>query len=94
VEGVGTLKDGGSQLTDGVNALYDGAKELADGMKEFDTDGIQKLKSTVDDEFSGMIDRMQAVIDAGRDYQTFTKLADGTKGSVKFIIETEAIKAE
>lgn len=94
VEGVGTLKDGGSQLTDGVNALYDGAKELADGMKEFDTDGIQKLKSTVDDEFSGMIDRMQAVIDTGRDYQTFTKLADGTKGSVKFIIETEAIKAE
>ena len=68
--------------------------QLDDGMKTFDTDGIQKLKSTVDDEFSGMIDRMKAVIDAGKDYETFTKLAEGTKGSVKFIIQTEAIKAE
>ena len=94
VEGVGTLKDGTGQLTDGISKLYDGAVELNDGMKTFDTDGIQKLKSTVDDEFSGMIDRMKAVIDAGKDYQTFTKLAEGTKGSVKFIIQTEAIKAE
>lgn len=94
VEGVGALKDGGSQLTDGVNELYDGAAELADGMKEFDADGVQKLTSTVEDDFSGMIDRVEAVIEAGKDYQTFTKLADGTKGSVKFIIETDAIKAE
>lgn len=94
VKGVGALKDGGSQLVDGVNELYDGATELSDGMKEFDADGVQKLQSTVEDEFSGMIDRTKAVIDAGKDYQTFTKLADGTKGTVKFIIETEPVKAE
>ena len=39
-----------------------------------------------------VIDRARAVVDAGEAYQTFTQLAPGMKGSVKFLIETEAIE--
>ena len=41
-----------------------------------------------------LVDRIQAVLDAGADYQTYTDIADGVNGSVKFIIKTDAVKAE
>ena len=43
---------------------------------------------------SRLFDRIQAVLDAGADYQTYTDIADGVNGSVKFIIKTDAVKAE
>ena len=36
-----------------------------------------------------LADRLQAIIDAGNDYQTFTGLAKDSKGSVKFIYKLE-----
>ena len=39
-----------------------------------------------------VIDRARAVVDAGEAYQSFTGLAPGMKGSVKFLIETEPIE--
>lgn len=91
--GVKTLRDGGTELTGGINKLYDGALALKDGMSEFDKDGIGQLKTVMDDELSVTADRMNAVIEAGKAYQTFTKLADGMRGSVKFMIETDGIKS-
>jgi putative membrane protein len=32
------------------------------------------------------------MLDAGADYQTFTKLSDGVNGSVKFIYKMDSIK--
>lgn len=40
------------------------------------------------------MNKLTAVVNAGQDYQTFTQVADGTKGTVKFILRTEAVKAE
>ena len=44
--------------------------------------------------YRALVDRIQAVLDAGADYQTYTDIADGVNGSVKFIIKTDAVKAE
>ena len=63
-------------------------------MNEFNEDGIKQLTGTLEDEADGLLKRLKAIVDAGIDYQTFTSLADGAKGSVKFIIETDSIKAE
>ena len=41
-----------------------------------------------------LLSKLEAVADAGKEYQTFTKVAEGTKGSVKFILRTEAVKEE
>ena len=91
--GTNDLVSGAAQLGNGIDQLADGAQALSDGMKEFDAQGIEKLKTTMEEDAQVMIDRLQAMIDAGQDYQTFTQLPDGVKGSVKFIVETEGIKA-
>lgn len=91
-DGTVELLDGTVELKDGVQELYDGSIELRDGMEEFDEDGIQKLYDMVCKDLQKVIDRARAVVDAGEAYQTFTQLAPGMKGSVKFLIETEAIE--
>lgn len=94
-----TLKNGSSQLaagTDklaaGVAELSQGAGELNDGMVRFDEDGIEKLTSALDGDVTTVIDRIDAVFAAGNDYATFTKLAEGQEGRVKFIIRTGSVK--
>lgn len=91
-DGTAELLDGTVELKDGVQELYDGSIELRDGMEEFDEDGIQKLYDMVCKDLQKFIDRARAVADAGEAYQTFTRLAPGMKGSVKFLIETEAVE--
>lgn len=90
-DGTVELLDGTVELKDGVQELYDGSIELRDGMEEFDEDGIQKLYDMVCGDLQKVIDRARAVVDEGEAYQTFTQLAPGMKGSVKFLIETEAV---
>ncbi len=94
VEGAGKLSSATLQLGDGVNKLADGSDELKNGMIQFDKDGIQKLLDAYNGDIKGLMDKLEAVVNAGEEYQSFTKIADKTKGSVKFILRTEAIKAE
>ncbi|MBS5521331.1 MAG: hypothetical protein KHX56_03565 [Clostridiales bacterium] len=91
--GTGTLEASVPAMTDGIYQLFDGASQLAGGMSEFNEDGIKKLTDTLEGDVKGLMNRMKAVVDAGKDYQTFTDLADGARGSVKFIIETQGIPA-
>lgn len=94
-----TLMDGSSklvagtiELVKGANALSDGAGELNKGMVQFDQEGIGKLTKTLDGDVSSSVDRIDAVFEAGENYSTFTKLSEGQKGRVKFIIRTGSIK--
>ena len=41
-----------------------------------------------------LADRIQAVMDAGKEYESFGGKAGHTAGNVKFIIKTGAVKAE
>lgn len=97
----GALADGASRLSgaalqveEGVEKLDSGSRELMDGMLEFDEEGIRKLTDAYDGDVKELLNRLEAVVNAGKEYQTFTKTADGTAGSVKFIFRTEAVKAE
>ncbi|MDO4976314.1 MAG: hypothetical protein Q4E53_03540 [Eubacteriales bacterium] len=89
VEGSKLLSEGSNTLADGMNKLLDGSQTLKDGMKEFQEEGIQKLVDLYNDDIVGLQDRFDAMKQAGKDYQTYTKLADGQKGSVKFIYKAE-----
>lgn len=91
-DGVNTLKDGVLTLDEGMGTLDDGVLELVDGMFEFDEEGISRLTELFGDDVQDVVDRLQAVVDAGKEYNTFTKLSDDMDGSVKFIIRTEAVK--
>lgn len=94
VDGASKLSSATSQVEEGVDKLDDGSRKLMDGMVEFDEEGIRKLTDAYNGDVKSMLNRLKAVVNAGKDYQTFTKSAEGTKSSVKFIFRTDAIKAE
>lgn len=93
-DGAGRLKDGTNAIVDGVDLLSDGAHQLADGIVTFNEEGIEKLLNSYNGDMEPFMDRVQAVLDAGEAYQSYTDIADGVNGSVKFIYKTDAIKAE
>ncbi len=94
VEGAGKLSTATGQIEDGVDKLAEGSDKLMDGMIQFDEEGIQKLLDAYNGDVKELLSRLEAVVEAGKEYQTFTKVADGTKGSVKFVLRTEGIKSE
>ena len=89
--GASQLNDGTGAIVDGVDQLTDGAHQLADGMITFNEEGIDQILNSYNGDIEPLIERIQAVLDAGTDYQTYTDIADGTNGSVKFIYKTDAI---
>jgi len=93
-DGANELDDGAAKLQDGATELDDGALELKDGMIRFDEEGIHKLTDLLGDDVEKVIDRIDALKDAGSRYNTFSGLPEGTEGSVKFIYKTNGIKAE
>lgn len=93
-EGAGKLKTGTGAIVEGVGTLDEGAHELADGIVTFNEEGIEKIVNAYNGDLEPLMDRLQAVIDAGEEYQSYTGVADGVNGSVKFIFKTDAVKAE
>lgn len=93
-DGTGKLKDGGKELKDGVEELRDGSKELKDGVVEFDEEGIQKLVDIFDGDVQELVDRFEGSKEAAQAYKSFSGIADGMQGSVKFVYKTEAIEAK
>lgn len=92
--GMTSLKSATDLLINGVDQLEDGSETLADGMAQFDEQAIEKLADAYNGDLKELLDKVDAVLDAGNEYNTFTRTADGVKGNVKFIWETASIKAE
>ncbi len=93
-DGTSKLSGAAMQIKEGVDKLSDGSDKLKDGIIKFDKDAIQKLTDAYDGDVKTLLNKLEAVAKAGREYETFTKKAQGTKGSVKFIFRTEAVKAQ
>ena len=105
-DGVGAVHDGVSQLADGMGVLpevssalnegYDqileGTWSLADGMKEFDEQGIQEIAKLGSGQMKDMIRRAKALRFADGEYVNYAGITEGTKGSVRFLIETGKIE--
>lgn len=87
--GIGTLKTGSGALVDGVTRLDDGAGALSEGMIQFNEDGIKKLVSAFDGDISGMLDKLNGMLDASKEYKNFAGISDGMDGEVKFVFVTE-----
>lgn len=90
--GAAKLSLNSAALREGAATLKSGARELADGMEKFDREGTSKLKSTVEDELGDVLDRFDALTSDDCTYTTFSGKDSGMEGSVKFVIETEAIE--
>ena len=90
-EALETLSTQSAALPEGVSQLKDGAMQLSDGLKELDEKGIQKLTEVFDGDLTKLVDRLKALRDVSKDYATYSGLADGMNGTVKFLFRTESI---
>ena len=93
-DGTNQIVSGVDQLTTGSKTLSEGAHTLADGMVQFNEEGINKILDAYNGDLKPFTDKLQAVIDAGEEYQTYSAIADGQKGSVKFIYKLASIDAK
>ena len=89
-----TVVSGTGKLKEGTGKLFSGAEKLNDGFTKFRKKAIDKLMDFYNDDLKGMVDRLQDIMDAGKEYKSFSGIDDSMDGEVKFIIETEAVKAE
>lgn len=94
VEGIAALKAGSSQLSEGTDAAADGSLQLASGLQQFNSEGVDQLVTAYDDNLGGLADRMKATVEAGRGYDNFSGIDPSMTGTVKFIYETDPIKAD
>lgn len=93
-DGTNQIVSGVDQLTTGSKTLSEGAHTLADGMVQFNEEGINKILDAYNGDLKPFTDKFQAVIDAGEEYQTYSAIADGQTGSVKFIYKLASIDAK
>ncbi len=93
-DGTTQIVSGVDQLADGSKTLADGAHTLADGIVQFNEEGINKILDAYNGDLKPLTNKLQAVIDAGEDYQTYSAIADGQTGSVKFIYKLASIESD
>lgn len=93
-DGTNQIVSGVDQLTTGSKTLSEGAHTLADGMVQFNEEGINKILDAYNGDLKPFTDKLQAVIDAGEEYQTYSAITDGQTGSVKFIYKLASIDAK
>lgn len=89
--GLGQLKNSVPALLDGVTRLHDGAGELTDGLREFNEKGVQKIVDAFDGDLDLLAERLDATVNAAKDYQTFSGGGEA-EGQVKFIYRTAPIE--
>jgi len=80
------LMDAGTALNRGLHQLEDGTAAFRDGIAELAEDGGWKLRRLTRE-----LDAMHA---ADLAYSNFGGIADGRSGSVRFIIETDAVEKQ
>ena len=88
------LVRGVTKLDNASGKLSDGAGELDDGMSKFNRKGIKKINNLYEDDVQNALDRLDAIIKAGKEYKSFSGLQSSMDGEVKFVIETEPVKKE
>lgn len=93
-DGTNQIVSGVDQLTTGSKTLSEGAHTLADGMVQFNEEGINKILDAYNGDLKTFTNKLQAAIDAGEEYQTYSAIADGQTGSVKFIYKLASIDAK
>ena len=92
LDGILLLDGNMPALTDGIGQLNDGAKSLSEGLHSFDENGVQKIVSTINEALLGNLGKLRDAVSVSREYTSFSGIADGTDGSVRFICRTDSIK--
>jgi len=92
--GAGLLDNGIGTLDNGAADLYNGADLLDAGLVKFDDEGIKKIAEVFDGDINQFTDRLTAINDASKAYDTFAGADENMTSSVKFIFETSEVSSD
>ena len=92
-DGAGQLPEAGGKLSDGYTSILDGVWSLTEGVKKFDQEGIKELTKLGGSNLQDIVRRVKALHRIEETYSNYSGIPEGVKGSVRFMIETEEIKA-
>ncbi|MBS6950557.1 MAG: hypothetical protein KH179_07940 [Blautia sp.] len=93
-QGSGQLSSTGTALIGGLDTMISGMDSLHQGLVKFDEDGIQELSDLTGTDLTSLANRIRALKKADGRYDNYGGICEGASGSVRFIIETDEIKAE
>ena len=93
-QGSGQLSSAGTALISGLDTMISGMDSLHQGLIKFDEDGIRELSDLTGKDLTNLANRIRALKKADGKYDNYGGICEGETGSVRFIIETDEIKAE
>lgn len=93
-QGSGQLSSTGTALIGGLDTMISGMDSLHQGLVKFDEDGIQELSDLTGTDLTNLANRIRALKKADGRYDNYGGICEGASGSVRFIIESDEIKAE
>lgn len=93
-QGSGQLSSAGTALISGLDTMISGMDSLHQGLIKFDEDGIRELSDLTGKDLTNLANRILALKKADGKYDNYGGIREGETGSVRFIIETDEIKAE
>lgn len=91
VSGIQALNTGAQQLSSGTSSAQEGSMQLSEGLQEFNNEGIQKLVDVLGGDLGTATSRLKSIVQAGKDYTTFSGKSADMDGNVKFVYETDSI---
>lgn len=98
LDGYQAFYSGLKAYTSGVDSAYkgsvkiaSGSEDLKNGAQQFYSQGIEKLVSAFNGDYQVLFERLKAIADAGKSYQSFGGISGGMTGNVKFVWKTEGI---
>ncbi len=93
-QGMSGINNAGPSMRSAVSALTGGADEFAAALREYNEEAIRELTDRFDGELRDVLVRFKGLKQSDRTYENFGGIEEGRTGSVRFIIETDSIKAE
>ena len=91
------MSDGLVQLQSAFDTLENGAKQLYDGQNQFNEQGMNQLKETVDLTTSEF-DTLQTVFDQidalNKEHKSFAGTPDNSENIVRFVFRTKDIESK
>lgn len=93
-QGSGQLSSAGTALISGLDTMISGMDSLHQGLIKFDEDGIRELSDLTGKDLTNLANRIRGLKKVDGKYDNYGGIREGETGSVRFIIETDEIKAE
>ena len=92
-KGANKLNSATQQVGSGVDKLQLGSLDLLHGMNQFKNEGTGKLQNEYNDKIKTVLERFRSLTGDKANYKTFSGIADGMDGSVKFVFQTAEISS-